>query len=240
MGLTCVKRHRWRDGVIPYAFNDKQDIPANSKVVIVRTMKRWEKLTGGCIHFVPWRDETDYVRIGTVGYDSTSAGCVGRRSVEPNYVRIGGKKKFTLGGHDVTLPGYPKGTRNIPHELGHIIGLEHEHYRRDSKLVPQPLPPAPTRRSRFAIADPKEAMARAAWDSVNGATSMCVPVGMYDLQSIMHYECPCGWKWQTEQPNVAKLPAFGYLNVPSEQEVVMETWRPSICDIFTVRWLYSN
>ncbi|MEJ0016996.1 MAG: M12 family metallopeptidase [Acetobacteraceae bacterium] len=240
MGLCCLKQHRWRGGVIPYTFDDGQDIPALFKELIVGNMKRWERLTG-CIHFVPWRNEADYVRIGTVTLNSTTAGCVGRRSVEKDYVSIGGMKKFTLGGHDVTLPGYPKGIRNIPHELGHIIGLEHEHYRRDSRLEPQALPPAPprTRRSRFAVQDPALMKVQAAWDSVDGAKFMSVPVGMYDLQSIMHYECPEGWQWKTAQPQVATLPAFGYLNVPSAAEVAMGTWRPSICDIYTIKWLYA-
>lgn len=239
MGLTCLNQHRWLGGVIPYAFDQDRNIPAHIKTVIVGTMKRWERLTGGCIHFVPWRNETDHVWITTVGQNSTSAGCVGRRTVESTHVRIGGRKTFTLGGHDVTRDDYPGGVRHLPHELGHIIGLEHEHYRTDSRLAPLPVPPPPTGRRRFIPEPMITISARQGWDNVEQAKSVSVPVGMYDMQSIMHYECPTGWHWSGPPPGVAPLPVFGLVNVPTASEVVMGTWRPSICDIYTVRSLYS-
>src|SRR5262245_46829567 len=126
MGLTCADSARWPKGVIPYAFAE-QDEPRGIRVVggirdegafpsfikqaIFKAMKRWEKLTG-CIHFVPWRDEADYVLISLATSGGADAGCVGRRTIikrsitviSPGGDQIGGKINFTIGGFDPTNP----------------------------------------------------------------------------------------------------------------------------------------
>jgi hypothetical protein len=243
MGLTCADSARWPKGVIPYAFADQDEprgvrviggiraegaFPSHIKQAIFKAMKRWEQLTG-CIHFVPWRDEADYVLIKLwAEAGGADADCVGRRTIvkrSPTRVtpgggdRIGGQIIFTISGFDPSNPGYPTSFKSIPHELGHVIGLEHEHYRSGSKLIPGS--------SGFESDSARETVARA-------KPPRCVERGGYDIKSIMHYECARGFVWHD------KVPPPGFMNMPREEEVIAGTWSPSQGDISAVRQLYSG
>jgi hypothetical protein len=228
--------------VIPYAFADLDDtrgiraiggirdewaFPSRIKQAIIKAMKRWEQLTK-CIHFVPWRDEADYVLIRLWETGGADADCVGRRTIVSRPItivtpgggdKIGGQIKFTIGGFDPSKPGYPRSFRSIPHELGHIIGLEHEHYRSGSNLIPG---------NDIFSEHAKETVKRA-------QPPRCVERGGYDMKSIIHYECAPGFVWRPGQK-----PQPGLMNMPSETEVIEGTWSPSQGDISAVQLLYSG
>jgi len=91
--------------------------------------------------------------------------------------RIGGKQFARIGKNCRSMP-------TIVHELGHTLCLHHEHQRMD-------------RHKYLNFRDCPE-------DSVHPKIPYSTPSGLYDYQSIMHYQCnSCKAGWPT-QPDVQK------------------------------------
>jgi hypothetical protein len=125
----------------------------------------------GVIQFVPQTNETDYVDFNLTGVDASGI-CFAE-----GIGRIGGLQ--TIGGSntcDETM---------LLHEMGHIIGLYHEHQRPDASafLIYTPL----NLDKPFAIGD------LGTFDSIGGVGNFGVPglsakpIGLYDLGSLMQY-----------------------------------------------------
>lgn len=95
---------RWKNGVVPYVIGSGLDY-----ISIETAMRRWEANTP--IRFVPHTNEFDFIRFekGTV-----NKSFVGRQ---------GGQQNIELS--DTKAVGV------ILHEIGHALGLEHEHTRLD-------------------------------------------------------------------------------------------------------------
>lgn len=153
MGLAIAgAQFRWPNRTIPYAVDPGLGCEAEAEAAV----EHWNR--NSCIRFVPRADEPDYVRLQRLpGYAVSD---VGRR---------GGEQSVRLG--DSCSVGI------IIHELGHTVGLWHEHCRED--------------RDQWVEVD---------WSNVKfgcdgnfkqhnicGKAEPTEDVGAYDYASIMHY-----------------------------------------------------
>jgi hypothetical protein len=223
VALIVPKHFRWKNGVIPYAVKDLDD---EVHALLLSVFRRWELAVntgftgyhfGKFIEFVPhaWqRDQSTPILVLVRGSEETNAGCVGTTSIAQNH-------GF---GPTFTINMKKKDYENIPHEVGHIIGLAHEHNRDESLRTPT-----------------------SSWmgDGVRGdrkksATRGDLAIGTYDVSSIMHYAGVTGAEWKQGKPPSSTVPMPGRLNQPTVNEVRDGTWRPSFGDIQGVRTLYTG
>ncbi|MGR4877053.1 M12 family metallopeptidase [Pseudoxanthomonas sp. LARHCG66] len=139
------RKYTWPAGVIPYICD------ASIKELVAAAAAHWMQRTP--LKIVPFRGEDDYV-VFELGDHSAS-----------NVGRIGGDQSVSL------HPGATLGT--AIHELGHVIGLWHEHSRsdRDSYIT--------IHRGNFDPANSPE------FDQPVHSSSKLL--GPYDLMSVMHY-----------------------------------------------------
>lgn len=149
----------WQDGIVPYRI--AADLPAYSVNAINEAIESWNRVSG--ISLLPVEEVlASNPNLSAANLDSvlfqSGEGCaswVGRR---------GGEQEIWVG------PSCNKGS--VMHEIGHVLGLEHEHTRPD--------------RDQYITVH---------WDNITTekrhnfdiATSRAVPIGNYDYGSIMHY-----------------------------------------------------
>ena len=142
------ERFRWTNGVVPYEI--RSGFSATDRQEIVDAIAHWQRNTE--IRFVRRTTQANYV------YFRTGSGCssfVGMR---------GGPQPITL------TSGCSKG--NVIHEIGHAVGLWHEHTREDRDSHVTVL---------FANITP------GAVGNFTKRIADGVDVGAYDYGSIMHY-----------------------------------------------------
>ncbi|XP_041356007.1 uncharacterized protein LOC121373424 [Gigantopelta aegis] len=146
-------KYRWPTKVIPYEFN-YDDFSWSEIMLIERSMYEWEEHT--CIRFrMKMSRDVNFIRFrGGVGC-SSHVGMIG-------------------GGQNITLQNECRIKRIVLHEIGHAIGLIHEHQRpdRDDYIV-----------IRYENASPGTLwdFEKRTWSSVHNYS---VP---YDYESVMHY-----------------------------------------------------
>lgn len=98
----------WPGGVIPFRF----DASVKDRSLILEAMQIWSRQS--VVRFVPRTDQKDFVTIRASADVSVCSSAIG-------YV---GGEQYLLGDSDCGLP-------TLVHELGHTIGLHHEHARPD-------------------------------------------------------------------------------------------------------------
>ena len=153
MGLAIKgAQYRWPNRRIPYSIAPDLGCKAAAKAAL----EHWNSKT--CIRFVKRKDEPDYVLLYRLpGYAISD---VGRR---------GGEQKVGLG--DSSSAG------TIIHELGHAVGLWHEHCRLD--------------RTGWLEIDlgnvSKANRCNFTQNNIAGVECETEDVGDYDYGSIMHY-----------------------------------------------------
>jgi uncharacterized protein (TIGR03437 family) len=184
----------WTGGVIPYVF----DSTVTNRARLLASMKAWADPTG--IQFVDRTNQANYLKIV-----SPTFGC-------NSYVGMqGGAQVLNIA--DGCLDGA------ATHELGHAIGLFHEHSRLDRDQWVE------IHRENIIVTCPYEAdFALAA-----GSTDL---LG-YDYGSVMHYD---GWNnTRNFLPSIVTIPPY----IPIGEAASANTG-PSQTDIESVRQLYGK
>jgi len=145
-GTAFMELFRWPGGVIPYTFDAGVNMTQGETAR--RAMDEWEAFSG--VRFVPRTSQSDYVQLRLSSGNSSALG------------RVGGVQYLNLYNWDVPT---------IMHELGHAMGILHEHQRYD--------------RDSFISVNLANAQPGSASQLVEDAGG--VPLGSYDFGSIMHY-----------------------------------------------------
>lgn len=133
----------WPNGRVPYVI--EAGFEQRNRALIQSVLRQWENGTG--IRFVP-------------------------RTTEEHYVNLVGTRSGTCTTYPYTSPLRVEAQDwCLAHEIGHALGLLHEHQRRDrDTYVKVKMPPWPRPKSQYRAFDDVE------------------PCGPYDLASVMHYE----------------------------------------------------
>lgn len=141
----------WKNGIMPVVFDPS--IPKTKQDWFIQIAKKWSQ--GTQVSIVLRTNENDYLRV-----TNTEAGCFSEVGASPGRIR-----QLNLGPNCWT-----EGV--ALHEMGHALGLMHEHQRpdRDSYITID-----------FNNIDPALRYAFSVFSVSNNASA-------YDFQSIMHYE----------------------------------------------------
>lgn len=155
---TAHKHRLWDFGVIPYVIDGRVGFDSDQKVRFREAMNEWENVT--CLKFVEWNpyEHTSFIHFTT----STICDCC-------TFI---GKQGFLVQDVYINQGCHTKGI--ILHELGHVIGFDHEQNRpdRDSYITIQKQYITPGAESQFNKA------------TATDVDSLGEP---YDFGSIMHY-----------------------------------------------------
>lgn len=233
MGFRVRRDKKWPNGIIPYNF-DWSLLPGkseNSEFVrcIESCMDKWESSVNP--------EGSFYIRFVRVKGDNV-------KIIQPVTDGDGGAGE---NGYEADLSKRQKMRINIsrnkwdciPHELGHVLGLAHEHERNPQlSVAKQSYSTGVTPR---LCVDMSASGADIRWMAVQRAQAKYEAFGGYDVESIMHYPKVSCWDWSCEGENlVSALKRLGlHLNRPGAEQVVRGQWAPSAGDIATLRDLYG-
>jgi hypothetical protein len=221
MGFHVSRDLRWPNGIVYYDFHE--NIPNELRALFEKAMKLWMYFVNDENTYIQFirRTQDDHQPYSFIsdGQGATSAGAIGKPREGAAMVNF----KWSV--KDAHLIG------TIPHELGHVLGLAHEHERNKSinnqpyvvaegaRMIPQ---------NNITIAQAK--LSRGKYEDI----------GAYDVNSIMHYpERVPGWGWNTADVAAVNA-ARRLLNYPSREDVENNYWRASQGDIEAVRHLYAK
>ena len=151
MGITNTY-YRWTGGVVPYEI----DPTLPSQYRITDAIAHWNAQLAGRINIQPRNGEAYYVRFVNTTSSGTCSSYIGNNH---------------LAGQAITI-GSSCATGNVIHEVGHAIGLYHEHTREDRNTFVT---------INFANIDPTKT------GNFDQQNSMADDIGAYDYGSIMHY-----------------------------------------------------
>jgi len=169
MGMTD-SYYRWPAGVVPYEIDPT--IPNQYR--ITDAIAHWNTQLGGAINIRPRNGESYYVRFVNSTSSGTCSSYVGN-----NY----------MAGQALTL-GSSCSTGNVIHELGHAIGLFHEHTREDRNSFVK---------INFAN------ITSGALGNFDQQIALSSDLGAYDYGSIMHY--PANAFSMNGLPTIETIPA---------------------------------
>lgn len=151
VGLTAAGGP-WSDGIVPYLVD--AGLPAISRTAILDAVKHWNAVSGITLYEIGNNQAVppDHLRF------QSGPGCaswVGRQ---------GGEQEVWI------APSCSAGS--VMHEIGHALGLEHEHTRSDRDQYIQ---------INWDNIDPDK------WHNFDKAPANAELLGQYDYDSIMHY-----------------------------------------------------
>lgn len=156
MDAHSAKPNAWPDGIVPY---DLSKLAPEQQQLVKRAMERWSATAR--IHFIPRSNQVEYVNF------------TGKTDAGNNTSQVG-YKKGARNDVNITAFWWRQGEWMPAHELGHVLGLFHEHARwdRDSYLMVHYENIKPGREPDYDWV-PK--------------TNWLVSSTAYDYYSIMHY-----------------------------------------------------
>jgi astacin len=155
---------RWSGGVVPFVILD--GMSESQRKVVIDAMNYVAENTNVC--FRPRRDEARYVKFKKLSIQEL--GWHGGQS----YL---GRCDWCLDGQEIRLSKFKAGT--VRHEIGHALGLNHEHTRQDRDQFVEILwgNVEPSRIGNFVQVDFAQ-----------------TDVGRYDFKSLMHYRSTAAGK----------------------------------------------
>ena len=142
------QRYLWPEGTVPYIIGN--DVSAEQRRDIQLAIRAWNDNT--VIRLIPRTTEANYVRFSNVesGYCRSQVGMVGEAQ-------------------EISLPPIGCSPNNVAHEIGHAVGLWHEHEREDRDLYVTVL---------TENVDPRR---------MDSYQAKHPAAGPYDYASVMHY-----------------------------------------------------
>ena len=227
MGFIVNPLGAWPNGKIYYIVGDNYDTVKPEKGfqvtrmrAMTKTMVRWQDV----VNYSAAREIIEFVEV--FGEDA-----------QPNLIRLkfgtpgtGGDKTIANrtglyvgdrpGGHSpLTLND---DLENYPHEVGHLIGLGHEHMRPDGGLT------ASAKLAGFQKEIPEKLIAL--------EQGKCVQIGKYDFASIMHYK---GTAIKSKFDGTDSWNAQPINDKRDRDDVINGTWLPSQGDIHAIVFRYG-
>ena len=142
-GALDVTTRLWPNGTVPYVFDDGLDDARRR--VFLEAARRWAAVAP--VRFVPYTDEDDWIIVRPQNNPGGVA-TIGMGSFEPGHLSLGPDPSLGL----------------VLHEMGHTLGMHHEHTRSD--------------RDQYVEVDGGLNF------RIRDETQNCTP---YDFESIMHY-----------------------------------------------------
>jgi hypothetical protein len=154
--IFLTKPDSWPIGIIPFQFEEGFD--SESRVMAYAAMVEWEIKTDRAVKFVSRTNQSNYIEFSQL-YPKECSSYVGM---------AGGKQEVNI--------SLECGYGDILHELGHVLGLFHEHQRFDRdkyiKINLENVKNSRRQKNQFALIP--------SW-----VYSTSTP---YDFKSIMHYD----------------------------------------------------
>lgn len=198
-GLVAKTGGYWQGGVIPYVLDENKFKDTNLIEIklAIQDINNNELIS---IRFQPRTIENDYVEF--VPHDKCWS-YLGRKGGGAQPVKIG---KYCL-------------YEDILHELGHVIGLDHEHARHD--------------REGFITVYEDRLIDGTNYDQLSNSKN----VGDYDFLSLMHYS---PYEERTAEARRLNLPAFDVLTDSISIDRIGTATSFSVGDIDAINDLYPN